>query len=104
MHRDKVNGGMSQPGQIVDRRFVLSAVVATQFIVLSDARAHEWYPLECCAGHDCAPADTVVRRDDGSYQVTARGLSVVIPPAYRFWRPHQTARFTFASNRSGRAE
>src|SRR5262249_6804598 len=39
------------------------------------AFAHDWYPLECCAERDCAPADTVVRREDGSYLVTSRGLS-----------------------------
>jgi hypothetical protein len=77
---------VGNPEQIVNRRFVLSAVVAAQFIVLAGARAHEWYPLECCAGHDCAPADTVVRRDDGSLLVTARGMSVVIPATYRYWR------------------
>jgi hypothetical protein len=50
------------------------------------ALAHDWYPLECCAERDCAPADTVVRRDDGSYLVTSRGMSVAIPGDYRNWR------------------
>jgi len=48
--------------------------------------AHDWYPLECCGGHDCAPADKVVRRDDGSFLVTTRGMSVVIPKDYPDWR------------------
>jgi hypothetical protein len=51
-----------------------------------DADAHDWYPVECCGGHDCAPADNVVRRNDGSLQVTARGMTVVIPEDYRAWR------------------
>lgn len=50
------------------------------------ALAHDWYPLECCAERDCAPADTVVRRADGSYLVTSRGMSVAIPGDYRNWR------------------
>jgi hypothetical protein len=50
------------------------------------ALAHDWYPLECCAERDCAPADTVVRREDGSYLVTSRGMSVAIPRDYRNWR------------------
>jgi hypothetical protein len=50
------------------------------------ARGHDWYPLECCSGQDCAPADAVVRREDGSFLVTARGMSVVIPADYSAWR------------------
>jgi hypothetical protein len=65
----------------------VSAVLAGLFVALPGARGHEWYPLECCAGQDCAPADAVVRRDDGSYLVTARGLSVVIPATFRHWKP-----------------
>ena len=30
---------------------------------LPGAPAHDWYPLECCSDRDCAPADTVERRD-----------------------------------------
>ena len=67
-------------------RLVLSAVLASLFVASPVARAHEWYPPECCAGQDCGPADTVVRRDDGSYLVTARGLSVVIPATYGDWK------------------
>lgn len=50
------------------------------------ASAHDWYPRECCSDRDCGPADTVVRRDDGSYFITARGMSVVIPADYHRWR------------------
>jgi hypothetical protein len=51
-----------------------------------DARAHDWYPLECCSDRDCAPADDVVRQDDGSLLVTARGMTVMIPADYQAWR------------------
>jgi hypothetical protein len=50
------------------------------------ARAHDSYPLECCSDHDCAPADAVIRREDGSLLVTSRGMSVVIPADYSAWR------------------
>ena len=60
--------------------------MASLFSALPDAHAHEWYPIECCGGKDCAAADTVVRHDDGSYLVTAHGMSVVIPEGYH-WRP-----------------
>ena len=50
------------------------------------AQAHDWYPKECCSDKDCAPADTVVRREDGSYLVTSRGMSAVIPADFSKWR------------------
>jgi hypothetical protein len=65
----------------------LSTVLASLLDASPVVRAHEWYPLACCSGDDCGPADTVVRRDDGSYLVTARGLSVVIPATFRHWQP-----------------
>ena len=67
---------------------VLSAAVLAGLLVASPvAHGHEWYSLECCSNEDCGPADSVVRHDDGSYLVTARGVSVVIPATYRQWRP-----------------
>jgi hypothetical protein len=64
----------------------LLAIWAGAAVQEPQALAHDWYPLECCADRDCAPADTVVRRDDGSYLVTSRGMSVAIPGDYRNWR------------------
>ena len=55
-------------------------------VFAADSEAHDWYPLECCSGQDCAPADTVELRPDGSYFVTSRGLSAVIPSDYALWR------------------
>src|SRR3974390_1028211 len=65
----------------------LSLVVWAGLLVWPrDADAHDWYPLACCGEHDCAPADNVVQRSDGSLLVTARGMSVVIPKDYPGWR------------------
>jgi hypothetical protein len=69
------------------RNFFASALLAGLAIGLPDAHAHDWYPRECCGSRDCAPADSVVRNDDGSYFVTSRGISVVIPWWFRPWRP-----------------
>jgi hypothetical protein len=65
---------------------ILSAVLVSLLVASSVARAHEWYPLACCGGEDCGPADIVIRRDDGSYLVTAHGMSLEIPGEY-YWRP-----------------
>ena len=64
----------------------LAAISASLYVALPSAHAHDWYPRECCSSQDCAPADTVIRRDDGSYLVTTRGLSVVIPWWFRPWQ------------------
>jgi hypothetical protein len=50
------------------------------------AAAHDWYPKECCGKHDCAPADSVRRKQDGSYVVVSRGVSVMIPITFNQWR------------------
>jgi hypothetical protein len=65
---------------------VAVAVSAGLLLSAHGTAAHDWYPRECCSDQDCAPADTVERRDDGSYLVTARGLSAVIPADYAKWR------------------
>lgn len=65
---------------------------AGSLVLTAVAHAHDWYPRECCSDRDCAPADTVVRRDDGSYFVTSRGMSVVIPADYNKWRSSPDAR------------
>jgi hypothetical protein len=69
------------------RRCRLALLSLTALLVSwPHAQAHDWYPVECCSNQDCAPADTVVRRDDGSYVVTSRGMSAVIPADYSKWR------------------
>ena len=67
-------------------RVGLAAMLAILSAALPDARAHDWYPFECCGNNDCGPADSVVRRDDGSYLVTIRGMTVVVPWWFRPWR------------------
>jgi hypothetical protein len=69
------------------RRHCLAAFAACALLASAPgAPAHDWYPVECCSSQDCAPADTVVRQEDGSYHVTSRGMSAVIPADYSKWR------------------
>ena len=68
------------------RHLIAIAACAGLLLYICGAAAHDWYPLECCSERDCAPADTVVRREDGSYLVTAHGMSAVIPANYPNWR------------------
>ena len=68
------------------RNLIALAVSAGLAVYAQGAPAHDWYPVECCSERDCAPADTVLRREDGSYVVTARGMSAIIPANYANWR------------------
>jgi hypothetical protein len=39
----------------------------------SSAAAHDWYPVDCCSGHDCAPlADGRVERRPDGYLIDGR--------------------------------
>jgi len=62
------------------------ALWAGLLALASGTQGHDWYPKECCSDQDCALADSVVRREDGSYLVTSRGMSAVIPADYGKWR------------------
>jgi len=68
------------------RQIAFFAALALLIVLPAATLAHDWYPLECCSGQDCAPAEAVVRREDGSYLVTSRGMSTVIPADYAKWR------------------
>ena len=43
------------------------------------AVAHDWYPMECCHGMDCAPVDRVDKTEPGGMTVTSRHGTAVIP-------------------------
>src|SRR5262245_59685026 len=64
------------------RHHRLAVLIAALCLLGTDARAHDWYLLECCSGQDCGPAETVEHRADGSYLRTSLGLSAVIPSDY----------------------
>ena len=68
------------------KRLGLTAMLAGLSAALPDAHGHDWYPFECCGSQDCGPADSVVRRDDGGYMVTVRGMTVLVPWWFRPWR------------------
>lgn len=39
----------------MSRRWLLGALLAAA----TPAAAHDWYPMECCSGMDCAPVEKV---------------------------------------------
>lgn len=68
------------------RYFAVWVLVVATLLLSGEASSHDWYPRECCSHDDCAPADSVERRDDGSYRVTSRGFSVIIDSNFNGWR------------------
>lgn len=34
---------------------LLMIAVGIMILIVQPARAHEWYPWECCSGYDCGP-------------------------------------------------
>lgn len=61
--------------KLMARMLVGGAVIALAIallvgILIGRAASHEWYPTECCSGHDCTPAAP------GRIGVTAQGYVV----------------------------
>lgn len=48
---------------------VILAIAATLVLTQCEARAHDWYPRECCSGQDCAPVDQREITEDGAWYV-----------------------------------
>ena len=46
------------------------------------ASAHEWYPVECCAGYDCMRANAVVSDRLGNMTVIVGDRRIAIPPGF----------------------
>ena len=46
------------------------------------ALAHSWYPKECCSGHDCMPADSIITDVRGNRIVIVGDRRVWIPPGF----------------------
>src|SRR5262245_45901616 len=54
---------------------------------LSPAKAHDWYPHECCHGGDCAPVDSVTRivmaaSGETRLRLTSKLGTALLPPNF----------------------
>jgi hypothetical protein len=54
--------------------------------LLASARAHSWYPHDCCSNQDCMAADGIRTEADGDEQVTVGDVHIAIPRGF-VWRP-----------------
>lgn len=49
---------------------------------LAGVMAHQWYPKTCCNDQDCFAADRVERHDDGTLEIHAGPVRVIVPPGF----------------------
>jgi len=66
---------------------IASVFAITAPYLLGPAKAHEWYPADCCYGGDCAPVDYVTRivPAGGGEQrlvLTSKHGTAVLPPDF----------------------
>lgn len=59
------------------------ALVAAIALWIIPAKAHSWYPPECCSGQDCHEADAVTELPDGSARVQVGNDTLVVPPSLK---------------------
>ncbi len=48
-------------------------------MIPAPAGAHDWYPIECCSGIDCAPVDQAERREGDTLIVTSKHGTGIVP-------------------------
>jgi hypothetical protein len=54
-------------------------------VFASAAAAHDWYPISCCSGGDCAPAEVEVLP---TQSLAAMGISSALPSLMRVFNQH----------------
>jgi hypothetical protein len=57
-------------------------VVLLMTLMAGPARAHDWYPMECCHGMDCAPVDHAELQSNATLIVTSRHGTAVVPATF----------------------
>lgn len=68
-------------------------IVLALAALVGPAKAHSWYPRECCSGYDCAPISDMLRLPDGSLVITnTNGDQTVFPPGFRIRIPEDDGR------------
>lgn len=55
------------------------AILLVVLFLPTVSRAHDWYPIECCSGYDCAPVEKMTRQPDGGLWVTTKHGTGFVP-------------------------
>ena len=51
-------------------------------LVVTPAAAHEWYPIDCCSGLDCAPVEQVQLMPNAEMIVTSKHGTTLVPASF----------------------
>jgi hypothetical protein len=51
-------------------------------LMVTPAKAHDWYPWDCCSGYDCAPVDYAELLPNADLLVTSRHGTTVVPASF----------------------
>jgi hypothetical protein len=65
------------------------AVFLTALLISGSVLAHDWYPPECCSGQDCAPVLEKVRLPGGSWKITTKVGTAILPNNFTGYRPSE---------------
>jgi hypothetical protein len=61
---------------------MLFRILLLALLVAAPARAHDWYPIECCHGMDCAPVEYVDGVSDQGLVVTTKHGTTTVPSTF----------------------
>ena len=103
----------SSPLPRIVGRIIISGILAIVLLIFALGAAvgwlvlaHEWYPPDCCSGHDCAPLlnTRVERMADGTWRVDGEYIFPAYNPAqpYGETRLSQSGRFHACFPNEGR--
>jgi len=62
-------------------RLGLGIVGLLALMIPAPASAHDWYPIECCSGYDCAPVEQAEFRGGDTLIVTSKHGTGTVPAA-----------------------
>ncbi|HWV83037.1 MAG TPA: hypothetical protein VNZ50_16520 [Hyphomicrobiaceae bacterium] len=57
----------------------LRFAILLALMVPAPASAHDWYPIECCSGLDCAPVDQAEFQGGDTLIVTSKHGTGIVP-------------------------
>jgi hypothetical protein len=63
--------------------FVMMVAAFWLMVLTGDAKAHDWYPPDCCSGQDCAPAK-LTWLPDGSIHAQTKHGTTIFPPNFPY--------------------
>lgn len=63
-------------------RLSIAFLFASALMIATPASAHDWYPIECCSGYDCAPVEQAELQHGGDQLVvTSKHGTGIVPSA-----------------------